>query len=216
MVTEANNMMDAMKLTMTGSGAHADTIVDVNELIEEAITEFNDGVGVVVDDIEATFTGYSDTMTDVASMGTDLKEKIANKMQGALDKVDSTKLSNWKMRRLVKPVVNWSKRKLNRGLRKIKRKSFRGIKSVWKTLKKSINGDIKDMKNDMANTVDGIAAEVEQIILDDPNMTEADKEYLIDDLAGQLNDLKEMVDSEFKVDLHDEIDPKGFRKEARS
>ena len=168
MVTEANNMMDAMKLTMTGSGAHADTIVDVNELIEEAITEFNDGVGVVVDDIEATFTGYSDTMTDVASMGTDLKEKIANKMQGALDKVDSTKLSNWKMRRLVKPVVNWSKRKLNRGLRKIKRKSFRGIKSVWKTLKKEINGDIKDMKSEMESTVDGIAAEVEQLILADP------------------------------------------------
>ena len=47
-------------------------------------------------------------------------------------------------------------------------------------------------------------------------MTDADKEYLIQDLEGQLNDLKAMVDSEFKVDLQDEIDPKGFRKEARS
>ena len=161
-------MMDAMKLTMTNSGAHADTITDVNELIEEAVTEFNDKVGIVVDDIEATFTGYGETMNDVTDMGVDLKAKIDDKMQGALDKVDSTEMTNWKMRRLIKPVVNWSKRKLNRGLRKIKRKSFRGIKSVWKTLKKEINGDIKDMKSEMESTVDGIAAEVEQLILADP------------------------------------------------
>jgi len=155
-------------------------------------------------------------MTSITEMGTDLKTKIEDKMDSATSKVEETEITAWKMRRLVKPVVNWSKRQLNRGLRKIKRQSSRGIKSVWKTLKKEINGDIKDMKSDMENTVDGIAAEVEQLILDDPVLTEADKEYLIDDLEGQLNDLKAMVEAEFKVDLQDEIDPKGFRKDARS